>query len=503
MLEFQQKKLNLLGNEFKLLAKNASMLAGTRVFEFLTGLIRVKISAILLGTFGMGIVDQFTFITNKISEFTTKGTVDAFVKQIASNNKNDKIGVILNSAIKSYSLVIFGFVILASTIILFFKEDFTKYLFGDIAFMKYFYLAIITFPLLVLRSIPFSILKAFKNIKKISKSRIYIVLVQLTVAIPMIYFFKLKGALLYVPFSYIIDLLFLNYFVRKYYFIKYKISIISVIKAPLITSYLKELFLFSAFGLSVGVYAIISAVICRSIVVSKLGVEAIGIYSPVILLASLFTGFILPSLSTYLFPRFSELTDDSKISNITNEAIRLSTLILIPLLFLAIPFSDLFIGVFFSEDFIESSNYLPYHIFGMIFFVWRFIFAQSLTPTGKIKIHGIFRVLQFSFDIGVTYFAVKHYGLYGWMLKYILSSLVFFIVYALYSKNRMDFRLEVKNLTLMIFLLSCSIIIIVFKSVLSWNFIAMFLGVALLFLTYFFLSKDELNYVKKLKNKII
>ena len=192
MLDFQQKKLNLLGNEFKLLAKNASMLAGTRVFEFLTGLIRVKISAILLGTFGMGIVDQFTFITNKISEFTTKGTVDAFVKQIASNNKNDKIGVILNSAIKSYSLVIFGFVILASTIILFFKEDFTKYLFGDIAFMKYFYLAIITFPLLVLRSIPFSILKAFKNIKKISKSRIYIVLVQLTVAIPMIYFFKLS-----------------------------------------------------------------------------------------------------------------------------------------------------------------------------------------------------------------------------------------------------------------------------------------------------------------------
>ena len=287
------------------------MLAVTRVFEFLSGLFRVKISAILLGTFGMGIIDQFTFLINKISRFTTTGTVEAFVKQIASNTQSDKIAKILNSAIKSYSLVIFGFVIIVSSIALFFKEYFTEYFFGDITFVKYFYLALLTFPLLVLRSIPFSILKAFKNVKTISKSRIYIVVVQLFIAIPMIYFFELKGAILYIPISYIIDLLFLYYFTRKFYLSENKISIISIIKAPLITSYLKELFLFSGFGFTVGVYAIFSAIICRSIIVANLGVEAIGIYSPIILFSSLFTGlFFQPSQHIYILD--FEIKDDYK-----------------------------------------------------------------------------------------------------------------------------------------------------------------------------------------------
>ena len=479
------------------------MLAGTRVFEFLTGLIRVKISAILIGTVGMGVVDQFTFITNKISEFTTKGTVDAFVRQIAVNTQNDKIREILNSAIKSYTLVIFGFVIIASSITLFFKEDFTEYIFGDRTFIKYFYLALFTFPLLVLRSIPFSILKAFKNIKSISKARIYIVLIQLTFAIPMIYFFKLKGAILYIPISYIIDLLFLNYFVRKFYFKVYKISIISIIRAPLITSYLKELFLFSGFGLTVGVYAIVSAIMCRSIVVSELGIEAIGLYAPVILFTSIFIGFILPALSTYLYPRFSELKKNSEITNVINQALRISTLLLIPFIFIGITFNKSLIEMFFSKDFIDASNYLPYHFFGVLFFVWRFILAQSYTPTGRIAAHGLFRILQFSIDMVITYYAVTNYGLYGWMLKYVLSSIIIFLIYFLYSKIKMSFKIELKNLSLMMYLLISTFAIILFQSVLNLYIIPMVLTPVLILLTYFFLTKEEIGYLKKIKNKII
>ena len=474
------------------------MLAGTRVFQFLTGLFRVKISAILLGVFGMGIVDQFTFITNKISQFTTTGTVEAFVKQIASNTQNDKIGEILNSAIKSYTLVIFGFVIIASSITLFFKEYFTEYIFGDIIFIKYFYLAILTFPLLVLRSIPFSILKAFKNIKTISKSRIYIVTVQIIIAIPMIYFFELKGAILYIPISYIIDLLFLHYFARKFYFYENKISIISIIKAPLITSYLKELFLFSGFGLTVGVYAIVSELICRSIVVSELGVEAIGIYSPVILFSSLFTGFILPALSTYLYPRFCEITNKLEAGEVINGALRLSTLTLVPFIFIGIPFQEILITLFFSSNFIDATNYLPFHFLGIIFFVWGYVFTQWFTPNGKIKLFGVFRVIFFTIDIVVTFYAVKHYGLYGWMLKFLVSPFIFFFVYHAYIRKKISFKIDIKNIGLMFFLFSGSVFLILLHSVLKMSIASMVLGFILVLCTYFFLSQEETSDIKKI-----
>lgn len=479
------------------------MLAATRVFQFLTGLFRIKLSAVLLGTVGMGIVDQFTFLTNKISHFTTTGTAEGFVKQIASNSQSGKIKEVLDSTIKSYALVITGFALLTSSISLFFRDYLANYIFGDIAYVKYIYLAILTFPLLVLGSVPFSILKAFKNVKIIARARIYIVSSQILIALPMIYFFRLKGAILYITISYIVDLFFMYYFVRKFYFKEYKISIKSVIKAPLITAYLKELFVFSGFGLTVGVYAIISDVTCRAIIVSSLGVEAIGVYSPIILFASLFTGFILPSLSTYLYPRFCELKENSQISNVINNALRMATLVLIPFLFIGIPFQKILIKIFFSADFIEASNYLPYHFFGVMFFVWMYIFSQSFTPTGRIAIHGIFRIIHFTIDILITYFTVKYYGLYGWMIKYIASSFIFFFVYSTYSRKKMDFTFNIKNLKLMLFLLASTMSIIALQAFVDLDIYTIVLGFILLFLSYLFLDQEERKLLGKIKNKIL
>lgn len=489
-----------MNKEFKLLAKNTSLLAGTRVFQFLTGLVRIKLSAILLGTVGMGIVDQFTFLTNKISRLSTIGTAEGFVKQIASNIQNDKIEEILNSVIKSYVLVIFGFVIVFSSISLFFQDYLTAYIFGDIEYVKYFYLALLTFPLLVLGTIPFSILKAFKNIKAISRSRIYIVIVQVFIAIPMIYFFELNGAIFYVPISFIVDLLFLHFFAKKYFYIKYKISLISIIKAPLITAYLKELFLFSSFGLTVGVYAVVSEIISRSIVISTLGIEAIGIYSPVILFCSLFTGFILPALSTYLYPRFCELSKNIEIKEVINSALRLSTLMLIPFIFIGIPFQKLLITLFFSHKFIEATDYLPYHFLGIIFFVWSYVFSQWFTPNGKIKIFGLFRVLYFSIDIAVTFYAVRYYGLYGWMLKFLVSPFIFFFVYHTYIRKKITFKIDNKNVKLMTFLLMSTLLLILLQSIIKMEIISKLLGPILLVSTYHFLNDDEIKYLVKLKS---
>jgi O-antigen/teichoic acid export membrane protein len=487
-----------LNKEFKLLAKNTSMLAGTRVFEFLTGLFRIKLSAILLGTVGVGLVDQFNFLTNKISRLSTIGTVEGFVKQIASNSQDDKIEEILNSVIKSYVLIIFGFVIISSTISIFLKDFLTNYIFGDIKYVKFFYLALLTFPLLVLGTIPFSILKAFKNIKAISRSRIYIVIVQVLIAIPMIYFFELNGAIIYIPISFVIDFLFLHYFAKKYFYTKYKISIATVVKAPLITVYVKELFLFSGFGLTVGIYAIVSETVSRSIVISTLGIEAIGVYTPVILFSSLFKGFILPALSTYLYPRFCELSKNIEIKELLNSALRLSTLMLIPFIFIGISFQKLLIPVFFSLEFIEATDYLPYHFLGIIFFVWSFVFSQWFTPSGKIKVFGLFRIIYFSINIVVTFYAVRYFGLYGWMLTFLISPFIFFFVYKAYISNKITFTIDNKNVILMIFLLSGTILLILLQSLLRMEITSMILGPILLVCTYFFLNKEEVTYLVKL-----
>ncbi|WP_158254412.1 polysaccharide biosynthesis C-terminal domain-containing protein [Tenacibaculum sp. SG-28] len=169
----------------------------------------------------------------------------------------------------------------------------------------------------------------------------------------------------------------------------------------------------------------------------------------------------MPSFSTYLYPRFCELKSDKELSALLNDAIRLGTFSIFPLLLIGIPYKDFFIELFYSNKFLAASKYLPLHFIGVAFYVWYYVFSQSMTPRGKIKQHGIFLVLYFTLDMLVTYIFVNDIGLYGWMLKHMISPFVFFWVYYFYSRKYLKFSFHKNNIVLIFYLLFSATILIV------------------------------------------
>ncbi len=482
--------------EFKTLLKNTSFLAGTRMVQFLTGLVRTKLIAYYLGTLGAGLVAQLTFVTQKMSQFTLLSMSEALVKQIAENLDSPESVRIINSAYKAYILLLSFFVVLSSSILYFFADELTIYVFGEVSYISYFYIGLLSFPVLILDSIPFSILKAFKDVKTIARARIIIVIINLILAVPLILFLKLDGAIMFVPLSYIANLAVNFFFAQKIYFKKFRINLKSIFAESLSYKFVKELLVFSTFGLTVGVFSIISEFVCRGIVVSNLGVDSIGLYSPIVMWASMVTGFILPSFSTYLYPRFCELKSKKEISSLLNDAIRLGTFSIFPLLLIGIPYKDFFISLFYSNSFLEASKYLPFHFLGVAFYVWYYVFSQSMTPTGRIKQHGFFMVLYFSIDMLVTYIFVERIGLYGWMLKHLVSPVVFFLIYFAYSRIYMGFTLQMRNVILMSYLLIATLLLIAVEIMLKeMRYINYFLGPLLLIMIFAFLRKNEKKFL--------
>jgi len=482
--------------EFKSLVKNTSYLAVARMAQFGAGLITTKISAILLGTVGVGIVNQLNFLTQKMSQLSTLSMTEAVVKQIAENKDSKNAAELIKSSLKSYILLVSAFMVLSITILFFFASSITNDVFGDLIYLPYFFIGLFTFPLLVINSIPFALLKGFRNIKIISRARIGIVFVNLFVALPLIYFFRLDGAIAFVPISFLINLIFHYFYAQKLYFLKYNISIRSIFSAPFNSSFVKELFLFSGFGLTIGTYAIVSEFACRSIVVSRLGVDQIGLYSPIIMWGSIFTGFLLPSLSTYLYPRFCELKTKREISGLMNDALRLGSFMIVPLLFIGIPYRKFIISIFYSKEFINAAIYLPFHFLGIAFYVWWFVFSQAMTPTGRIKQYGVFQLFFYSINILVTYFFVKDFGLWGWMLKHIISPFIFFWIYSIYANKYMGFKLLHKNFNLMSYILISSFLLIVIDSFLSIGYLLiLIIGPLLLIGTIFFLEQSEKRFI--------
>lgn len=476
--------------ELKKLVKNTSYLASTKVVQFFAGIVRSKINAILLGTTGVGIVNQLTLLTNKMSQFTMLSMSEAVVKQIAENKDNENVKELVRASLKSYIVLVLSFMMLSIIAFTLFADRLTVYALGNTKYLSYFYIGLFSFPILIFNSIPFAILKGFKDVKSISIARIGIIISNLIVFVPLVLIYKLQGAVIFIPLSYVITLLFNYLLARKFHLKRLNIGLKSILKVRVKKSFVKELFLFSGFGLFVGSYAIISEFVCRSIVVTNLGVDSIGLYSPIITWAGLFVGFIIPSFSTYLYPRFAETKSNKEVSGILNDAIRLSTFLLTPLLFFAIPYRDFFIKLFYSGSFSDAGKYLPYHFIGVIFFVWWYIFTQSMTPTGRIKQHAFFYTLFVTLDMLVTYFLVPVFGLYGWMLKHMISPFIFFFIYYFYLKRSISFSVDYSNIKIMIYILSGLIALIVLGKT-DRVILEYILGPILFLSTWFFLKAKE------------
>jgi O-antigen/teichoic acid export membrane protein len=484
--------------EFNALLKNTSLLAVTRLFEMIAAFVRIKITAITIGTTGMGIVDQLTMFTQKASTFTLLSLSEGVVKQISENKDNEYASKLIKSSLKSYIIIIFFLMLLSISLLLFFSDNLATYVFGKNMSIEYLFIGISSIPLLIVNSIPFAILKAFKNMKAIARARIYIVFINLLIIVPSILMFGLNGAVYSIPFVYFVTLSINYIFAKKYYLIKYDITLKTIFKEKIKSDFLKELYVFSGFGMTVGLYFIISEFTIRAIVVSKLGIDAIGLYSPVIMLASVVVGVILPSLSTYLYPRFCELKNEESISNLINDAIRLGSFALMPLLFIGIPFREFLISTFYSIEFIDAALYMPYHFIGVVFYVWWYVFSQSMTPTGRIKQHGIFLFLFYSLDILIVYLLIDDYSIYAWMFKYIITPLIFLIIYYIYAIKKMNFKLHKNNILLMIYILFSTIILIAVDSYIINldRYFVMILGIIFMLASVLFLNTSEQKYLR-------
>lgn len=481
--------------EFRLLLKNTSYLFSTKIVQFFVGILRSKINAIYLGTEGVGIVSQFLMLMKSSSSFTTLGMNEAVVKQIAQNSENNE--KLIESSLKTYLITVMVFILFSSSLLYFFQEPITNYVFGSNEFINYFYLALISFPILIINGVFFAILKGFKAIKQIAMARIGIIISNILVFLPLVIIYKLDGAIAYLPISFITTLMWNIYFANRYCLKPKEIRFIDVIRAPLKVSFRNEMLNFSAYGLVISIMTVLSAFIGRSIVIENLGIDAIGLYSPIIAWSGLFTGFLLPSFNTYLFPRFSEMENDSiAASGVINDAIRLATFGLIPLLFLAIPYRYILIELFYSNEFLGAGDYLPIHFIGVAFNVWFVVLGQSMTPRGYIKQHSFFKFVFYGLNIFLAIYLVPLYGLKGWMLKFVISYIGLFFIYLLFLKSKTKMEINRSNLILMLFLLSVPIVLILMEIIFNSTYFGMFFGPLFLLLTYFIMSESEKKFIR-------
>lgn len=491
--------------EMSNLFKNTFYLLITRVIKFFVGFIRTKLVAVYLGTYGTGIIAQINQLTELMARFTVSGMSDGLVKEIAESDKNDeKYRETISASIKTYMSIILVSIIIVISLAFLFKKKLTDYFFGDINFTKYFLIGVMTFPILVINGISFAVLRSFKQIKYIARSELIGLILNLIIFVPLIYFWRLFGAAIYIAIAYITILLLNQYYANTIVLKNINLSIKDVFKAKVSRKIVKDLFVFAGFGMTAGLTLIATDSITRSTIVNKLGIEHIGIYSPVMIWTSLFVGLILPSIYTYLYPRYCECKSDNELVVVMNDSLRFVTILMIPFILISVPVRYQIISAFYSKQFLEAGLYLPWHLLGTLFYMWMYVFDQAMKPTGRIKTGGVIIILMCLIDISVVYLLVPKLGLYAFMLKYLISPVIIFVLYMIYWKHAIEYKPEMKNIILMSYIILAFMILMVVEKYLTSNYkINLVLGIALSGLSILLLSKEEKTHlINKIKTVI-
>ena len=201
--------------ELKILAKNTLILASPKVLKFFVGILRAKFIAIFLGLTGAGIIDQLQDTITQIRNFTLSGLSDGMVKLIAHQNGIEIDVQKIGSIIKTYLVMIIPITITVTILGYIYANEITLYIFGDIQYKLYFQIGFVALPLSILSSTAKALLKAYKEIKSFATAEIFIIIINLIIFLPLVYFYKIPGGVVYVTLSFLVTFLVVFILMRK------------------------------------------------------------------------------------------------------------------------------------------------------------------------------------------------------------------------------------------------------------------------------------------------
>jgi len=485
--------------EIKTLAKNTMILASPKVLNFAVGLLRTKFIAIFLGVTGLGVIDQLTNTVKQIKRLSLSFLPDGMVKLIAEENANElNLGKIAK-IIKTYFLMVIPLAVFMTALGYIFADEITIFVFGDLQFKLYFLIGFTALPITIFSTSFRAFLKAFKEIKSFAIAEFYIIIINLILFIPLVYFYKIIGGVIYATLSFFVTFSVIFFVVRKNVFKKYGITFASIRQAVFEKKYFKELSAFISVGIIAGSFRVFENIAVRSIVVNDLGLDQLGVYNPITKWGNLFIGFILPSIFTYLYPRLSEAKDNADINNVVNDVIRLITFVILPFIIIGISTRQFIIPLFYSKDFLDATIYLPFHFSALLIVVWSTIFEQIFAPTGRLRIFLFFTIVLSTFSLLLVYYLVPIVGLYGYLARFTIVPFITVIVYSVFWRKSIKFKLKKENIKVIMYSVFCCIILLSLK---DFNVYIQLLSILLIFPMIFLLNKQEKKFIlKKIRRK--
>lgn len=407
--------------------KSSAIIGGSSAINIVSGIVRTKAMAVLLGPGGVGLMGLYSSIADLARSITGMGINSSGVRQIAeavATGEQERIArtaAVLRRA--SLLLGIFG----ALLLVVFCREVSTM-TFGTDRYA----LATALLALVVLfRTVSDgqgALLQGTRRIADLAKSGVIAAVLGTVAAILLVYFLRENGVVPSLVAGALISLVFSWWYSRK-----------TEIKSPRMTvgEMWREAGALFKLGFAFMASALLTmgcAYVVRMIVLKNDGMGAAGLYQAAWVLGGLYVGFILQAMGSDFYPRLTGVANDhGECNRLVNEQAEVGLLLAGPGMIATLTFAPLVLAAFYTSEFAAAAQPLRWICLGLALRVVAWPMGFIVLAKGAQKTFFWTEVAATAVHVGLAFVAVDFFGVSGAGMAFFglylwHSVLIYFIV---------------------------------------------------------------------------
>lgn len=414
-----------------------SLTAVSTVIKMLTGLMTVKIVAVIIGPSGLALLGQLNNFVVLVLNVANGGINTGITKYVAENERDkEKIKTILSTALK-ITLCCSFFVALA---LLFLSHYLSEIILND---SRYFYVFLIFgFSVLFysLNLMIISIINGFKEFKTYVYVNIAGSILGLIFTILLVLTMDLAGALISVVAVQSIVFLATLFFTRKLYWFSW-----DYFKEKYDQDTAKKYLKYSLMTLTTVITVPLVQLILRGYVITNISLIEAGYWEAMNRLSGMYLLIITSSFSVYYLPKLSEIKDNTLLREEIIRAYKLIIPVLSVGLLLVYLLRFFIIDMVFTSEFRPMSELFFWQLTGDFFKIASWLLAFLMLAKSMTKMYILTEIIFSLNFLVLSFILLENSGVIGIVQGYMLNYIAYMIFMVFIFRKLLFYRSKING----------------------------------------------------------
>jgi antigen flippase len=387
-------------NSYHQILRSSSVMGGAQGLNYIVGLLRMKVVAVLLGLSGVGLMSLYQSAVSLVGTASTLGIGSSGVREVAQAYGNEEATKaaqtvrVLRRTCWATGLLGWG---LAAAL----AKPISEWVFGTPEHA--FAIAVLGATLLMgsVSGGQMALLQGVRRIGDLARVNVAGMLINTVTTISLLLWLRERGIVPVLLANAAAALAVSWWFARR-------------VKVESVALSWRETFAGARHLVGLGIAIMWSGLLgagldiaTRTIITRKYGLDAAGYYQAAWALSGMFAGFILAAMGADFYPRLTGIIQDRvQATRVVNEQTEIGVLLALPGLLATLAFAPLIIRIFYTAEFLAGAALLPWFLLGIFGRVvsWPLGFIQLAKGAGRW------------FMATETVFIALHLGLVIWLV---------------------------------------------------------------------------------------